>query len=387
MLNRNLFILSIGQIFSFTSPTVTVLLSGIIGSNLINIQYLATLPTALMIVGSAIGAPIAAKVMEIKGRRFGFIFSSILNSSASLICAYSLSFSSFAFFCLGNLLIGLSVSFILQYRFAATELVHKENIPRAISLILLLGIIAALLGTNIVSFTKDLFYKEFIGSYVALSILTIIPFFFFLFYNADNFSKKLVNKNKKSIKQLISNKHIQLAILSAGVGYITMSTLMTATPISMNVMHGYSIFSTGIVIQFHVIGMFLPSLFTGHLIKVYGHKNIILSGIFILFICIFINFNFVTYYGFLIGLILLGVGWNFLFVSGTSLLVISYDEDNKFLSQGLNDFVVFSSQAIGSLSAGFLLYLTSWKTLNLICIPLIIILLFYTLTSSFVKKQ
>ena len=85
---------------------------------------------------------------------------------------------------------------------------------------------------------------------------------------------------------------------------------MTATPISMNVMHGYSIFSTGIVIQFHVIGMFLPSLFTGHLIKVYGHKNIILSGIFILFICIFINFNFVSYYGFLIGLILLGVGWN-----------------------------------------------------------------------------
>jgi len=385
MLNRNLFILSIGQIFSFTSPTVTVLLSGIIGSKLIDIQYLATFPTALMIVGSAIGAPIAAKVMEIKGRRFGFIFSSILNSSASLMCAYSLSFSSFTFFSLGNLLIGLSVSFILQYRFAATEMVHKENIPRAISLILLLGIIAALLGTNIVSFTKDFFYIEFIGSYVSLSILTIVPFFFFLFYDADNLSKKSVNKNKKSIKQLLSNMHIQLAILSAGVGYITMSTLMTATPISMNVMHGYSIFSTGIVIQFHVIGMFLPSLFTGSLIKIYGHKNIILLGILILLICIFINFNFVSYYGFLIGLILLGVGWNFLFVSGTSLLVISYDEDNKFLSQGLNDFVVFSSQAIGSLSAGFLLYLTSWKSLNLICIPLILLLLFYSIRNPLKK--
>ena len=92
-----------------------------------------------------------------------------------------------------------------------------------------------------------------------------------------------------------------------------------------------------------------------------------------------------SYYGFLIGLILLGVGWNFLFVSGTSLLVISYDEDNKFLSQGLNDFVVFSSQAIGSLSAGFLLYLTSWKTLNLICIPLILLLLFYSIRSSMKK--
>ena len=123
-----------------------------------------------------------------------------------------------------------------------------------------------------------------------------------------------------------------------------------------------------------------------NLIKIYGHKNIIYSGIIILLICIFINFSFETYYGFMTGLILLGIGWNFLFISGTSLLVISYDDENKFLSQGLNDFVVFSTQAIGSLSAGFLLYLTSWKTLNLICIPMIIILLFYTLKSSFIKK-
>ncbi len=383
MISRNLLILSIGQIFSFTSPTVTVLLSGIVGSKLINIQYLATLPTALMILGSAIGAPIAAKTMEVKGRRFGFIFSSILNSLASMLCAYGLSISSFTVFCLGNLFIGLSVSFILQYRFAATELVDKENVPRAISLILLLGIFAALLGTNIVSFTKDLFFVEFIGSYISLSLLTIIPFFFFLFYDADKFFYKKSHYNKKSLLELLTNKHIQLAILSAGVGYITMSTLMTATPISMNVIHGYSIFSTGIVIQLHVVGMFLPSLFTGNLIKIFGHRNIILSGVFILLICIFINYNFETYYGFLIGLILLGIGWNFLFVSGTSLLVISYDEDNKFLSQGLNDFVVFSSQAIGSLSAGLLLYLTSWKTLNLICLPLILVLFFLTFKNNF----
>ena len=106
-----------------------------------------------------------------------------------------------------------------------------------------------------------------------------------------------------------------------------------------------------------------------------------------MFASIFIHFLFENYYGYMLGLVLLGVGWNFLFVSGTSLLVISYDEDNKFLSQGVNDFVVFSSQALGSLSAGFLLYLTSWKTLNLICIPLIIILSYYTLRSSFIKKQ
>ena len=386
MINKNLFILSVGQIFSFTSPTVTVLLSGIIGSTLIDIQYLSTFPTALMIVGTACGAPIASKIMEIKGRKFGFLFSSLLNSISALLCAYSISISSFYLFCIGNLLIGLSVSFVLQYRFAATELVKKENIPKAISLILLLGIVAALLGSNIVSFTKDLFTIEYVGSYISLALLTFVPFYFFLFYNVESKYKFNKRKNKKSIINLLSKKNIQLAMLSAGVGYITMSTLMTATPISMNVMHGYSIFSTGIVIQLHVIGMFLPSLFTGNLIKLYGHKYIILSGVFILLICIFVNYNFENYYGFLVGLILLGIGWNFLFVSGTSLLVISYDEDNKFLTQGLNDFVVFTSQAIGSLSAGFLLFLTGWKTLNLLCIPFIIILLIYSLNSTLIKR-
>lgn len=381
MLNKNLIILSIGQVFSFTSPTVTVLLSGIIGSQLINIKYLATLPTALMIVGTALGAPIASKIMEIKGRKFGFILSALINSIASLICAYSISILNFYLYCFANLFIGMSVSFILQYRFAATELVQKENIPKAISLILLLGIVAALLGSNIVSVTKDLFNAEFTGSYLSLSILTIIPLFFFLFYDHD--SRVITNKNSyKSILNLILNKNIQLAIFSASVGYITMSTLMTATPISMNIMHGYSIFSTGIVIQLHVVGMFLPSLITGSLIASYGHRKIIFIGIIILILCIATNFFFETYYGFLIGLILLGIGWNFLFVSGTSLLVVSYEEDNKFLSQGFNDFVVFTSQAIGSLSAGFLLYLTNWKTLNLICLPMIAFLLIFLVNNK-----
>jgi len=387
MINKNLFILSIGQVFSFTSPTVNVLLSGIIGSQLINIQYLATFPTALMIVGTAIGATIASKIMEIKGRKYGFILSSLLNSFSSLLCAFAISVSNFSIFCIGNLFIGLSLSFALQYRFAATELVKKENIPKAISLILLLGIVAALLGSNIVSFTKDLITTEYVGSYISLSLLTIVPFIFFLFYNVDANFKSENRNNKKSITDIISNKNIQLAILSAGVGYITMSTLMTATPISMNVMHGYSIFSTGIVIQLHVVAMFLPSLITGDLIKKFGHSNMIYTGLFFLFICILNNFLNQSYYGYMIGLILLGIGWNFLFVTGSSLLVISYKVEDKFKAQGLNDFVVFSTQSLGALSAGIILYVTNWKILNLFCIPLLLIVLYFSLVASKNKNQ
>ena len=382
MLNRNLFILSIGQIFSFTSPVVSVLLSGIIGAGMTNINYLATLPTALMIVGTAVGSLFASKIMKIKGRKFGFSLASIINSFFSLICAYAVLINSFNLFCIGNLAIGLSAAFAQQYRFAATESVETSNIPKAISLILLLVIVASLLGANIVSVTKDFYITTYVGSYIAMSLLTIIPFFFFLFYqNEDKVDQKEI-KSQKTIFQLLSNKNIQLSILSAGVGYTTMSTLMTATPISMKMMHGFSLFSTGIVLQLHVIGMFLPSLITGDLINKFGHKKMIYAGIIIMFSTIATHFVFETYYGYMIGLILLGVGWNFLFVSGTSLLVVSYNKEDKFLAQGLNDFVVFSSQSIGALSAGILLFSTSWKTLNLICLPLLILLLLFSLLNK-----
>jgi len=386
MLNRNLFILSIGQIFSFTSPVVSVLLSGIIGAGMTNVNYLATLPTALMIVGTAVGSLFASKIMKMKGRKFGFSLASIINSFFSLVCAYAVLINNFNLFCLGNLAIGLSVSFAQQYRFAATESVKTSNIPKAISLILLLGIVASLLGANIVSLTKEFYITTYVGSYLAMSLLTIIPFFFFLFYQNEKKIDEAQIKSQKTILELLSNKNIQLSILSAGVGYTIMSTLMTATPISMNMMHGFSLFSTGIILQLHVVGMFLPSLITGDLIKQFGHKKMIYAGIVIMFFTIVTHFTFETYYGYMIGLILLGVGWNFLFVTGTSLLVVSYNKEDKFLAQGLNDFVVFSSQSIGALSAGILLFSTSWKTLNLICLPLLILLLLFSLLNKKIKK-
>ena len=385
MLNKNLFILSVGQIFSFTSPVVSVLLSGIIGAGMTNINYLATLPTALMIVGTAVGSLFASKIMKMKGRKFGFSLASIINSLFSLVCAYAVYINSFGLFCMGNLAIGLSVSFAQQYRFAATECVDTANIPKAISLILLLGIVASLLGANIVSVTKDFYISTYVGSYIAMSLLTIIPFFFFLFYKNEDRINQTEIKSQKTIFELLSNKNIQLSILSAGVGYTTMSTLMTATPISMNMMNGFSLFFTGIVLQLHVIGMFLPSLITGDLIKKFGHKKMIYAGIAIMLTTIITHFTFETYFGFMVGLIFLGIGWNFLFVSGTSLLVVSYNKEDKFLAQGLNDFVVFSSQSIGALSAGIILFSTSWKTLNLICLPFLFLLLLFSLINN--KKK
>ncbi len=383
MYNKNFIVICLSSMISAFPPMIVVLLGGIITSKIMLKDSLATLPMTLMIIGIALSAPIASKLMSIWGRKKGFIFSSFLSTLALLLCSLSIYNQDFIIFALGNFLIGSSQAFSNQYRFAASESVSKEYIPRSISIILLLGIISALLSTNFSEYFKDYFPNYlFLGSYIFLSITAVVPIFILLFYD-ENVNIK--NKSKfqfKTIVSLIKNIKILQAIISAGFGYFIMAIIMTATPLHMHLVNNFTLFQTSIVIQFHVIGMFLPSLFSGDLVKKFGNTNIIYSGVIILFMSIIINISFDFYYSYLAGLILLGIGWNFLFVSGSSLLVVSYEEKDKFTAQGLNDFIVFSTQGIGALSAGFLLYYSNWKILNILCIPLLIVVAFVSFRAS-----
>ena len=383
MFNKNFIVICLSSMIAAFPPMIVVLLGGIITSKIMLKDSLATLPMTLMIIGIALSAPIASKLMSIWGRKKGFIFSSFLSTFALLLCSLSIYNQNFIIFAVGNFLIGSSQAFSNQYRFAASESVSNEYIPRSISIILLLGIISALLSTNFSEYFKDYFPNYlFLGSYIFLSITAVIPIFILLFYE-DNVNTK--NKSKfqfKTIVSLIKNIKILQAIISAGFGYFIMAIIMTATPLHMHLVNNFTLFQTSIVIQFHVIGMFLPSLFSGDLVKKFGNTNIIYSGVIILFMSIIINTSFDFYYSYLAGLILLGIGWNFLFVSGSSLLVVSYEEKDKFTAQGLNDFIVFSTQGIGALSAGFLLYYSNWKILNILCIPLLIIVIFVSFRAS-----
>ena len=383
MFNKNFIVICLSSMIAAFPPMIVVLLGGIITSKIMLKDSLATLPMTLMIIGIALSAPIASKLMSIWGRKKGFIFSSFLSTFALLLCSLSIYNQNFIIFAVGNFLIGSSQAFSNQYRFAASESVSKEYIPRSISIILLLGIISALLSTNFSEYFKDYFPDYlFLGSYIFLSITATIPIFILLFYE-DNVNIK--NKSKfqyKTIVSLLKNIKILQSIISAGFGYFIMAIIMTATPLHMHLVNNFTLFQTSIVIQFHVIGMFLPSLFSGDLVKKFGNTNIIYSGVIILFISIIINTSFDFYYSYLVGLILLGIGWNFLFVSGSSLLVVSYEEKDKFTAQGLNDFIVFSTQGIGALSAGFLLYYSNWKILNILCIPLLIIVALVSFRAS-----
>ena len=376
-MNRNLSLLVSSQVFAFTAATVTVFISGIIGSQLTPIKTLSTLPPSIYVVGTAAATIFAAKIMSIIGRRLGFIFSSLVGSIACLIGAYSIMIESFFIFCIAKFILGATMAFTHQYRFAAAESVEKEKAPKAISSLLLAGIVAAFLGISLSNYTKN-FVSDYlyVGSYLTLAILTLIPSFLLFFFRDTkevSFASHEENKSRNYLEFLSDPKFLQ-AITSAAFAYAVMSFLMTATPISMHIVHHLSLEKTGIVLQFHVLAMFLPSLFTGNLIKKFGYSYMMYAGVLFYILTILMSFFEPSFLNYFISLIFLGIGWNFLFISGTSLLVTTYKPEEKFKAQGFNDLLVFSSMAIASLSAGVLISLASWKTVNLFCIPFLILI-------------
>jgi len=382
-MNKNLSLLLLSQIFAFTAAPVTVFLSGIIGSKLSPIKSLATLPMALSVVGIALFAFFAAKLMSIIGRKFGFIYASIGTSLASLLTAYSIIIESFTLYNLGCFLIGGGIAFSHQYRFAAVEVVDKDFAPKAISIILLAGIGSAFIGPNIANFSKGIVLEHlYAGSYFALALLAISSVIFLLFYQEPKKSSNHLNKTGRSFFELVSQPRFLQALIASAFAYAVMTFLMTATPISMHLMEKISLSKTGFVIQFHIAAMFLPSLVTGNLIKRFGHSKIMHVGVLFFLVTIITSLFEQNFTNYLIALIFLGLGWNFLFISGTSLLVLCYREEEKFRAQGYNDLIVYSIQAIASLSAGVFLSLTSWKTMNLICLIFLIIITLSTLRAD-----
>ncbi len=387
-MNKNLFILTLCQIFSFTAAPVTVFLSGIIGSQISPIKSLATLPMSISVVGIAVGAVIAAKVMSLIGRKYGFILSSINNFLISILAAYSIMDQNFILFCFSNFFIGVGMAFTHQYRFAAAESVEKSMSSKAISIILFGGIISAFLGPSLANYSKDLVSENlYVGSYLALAILTFVPAILFLFYSSNTKVDTSLEYSGRSYLELFLQPRFLQAITASAFGYAIMTFLMTATPISMHVMENMSLSKTSVVIQFHVAAMFLPSLLTGYLIKKFGHSNIIYVGVLLYSITLLASIFEQNFYNYMFALIFLGLGWNFLFISGTSLLVLTYEEQEKFKAQGLNDFVVYSVHAIGSLSAGIFITLTNWKIMNLICIPFMILIILATIRAEILDKK
>ena len=389
-MNKNLSLLILSQVFGFTAANVTVFLSGIIGSQISPIKSLSTFPPSIYVVGIALSTIFAARIMSVIGRRLGFIFASIGSSLACLLAAFAVYNNNFIIFSLSCFFLGTGMAFIHQYRFAAAESVEKEKAPKAVSMLLLAGIVSAFIGISLANYTKDLISGYvYVGSYIALACLTIMPAIFLSFYKNLNEESNDTETNLKirSYKEFLSDPRFIQAMFAATFGYVVMAFLMTATPISMHFIQNISVDKVGIVIQFHVLGMFLPSLITGNLVNKFGYSKIMYGGVLFYILTIILSLFEPTFLNYFISLIFLGIGWNFLYISGTSLLVTTYSQHEKFKAQGFNDLVVFSATAIGSLSAGILISMTSWKIINFMCIPFLVLILFSIIRADKKKPQ
>jgi len=371
--DRNVWVLMLAGSLGMCIAPMIVFIGGIVGASLAPEASLATLPVAAIVVGTAVFVIPVSKLMQKFGRKPIFMASSLASSLSALGAAWAVSNHHFWGFIAAAVFLGGSLAVIQQYRFAAMESVPKEDTATAASVLLLGGLISALLGPELASLGKDIFEQPFVGSFCLLSIVCLMGGFCLIAYREKTVLETEEHGGGRPLSEIMSVPVFWVAVLAATIGYAVMSYIMTATPVSMHVMQAHSLEETKWVIQSHIFAMFMPSLFSGFLIKRFGPQKLMLVGLALYLVCIVLTLQGQDLMHYWAGLVVLGLGWNFLFVSGTVLLPQSYREQERFKVQGFNDFFVFGFQAFASLSSGVVIYTLGWNTLVVIALPFLLL--------------
>lgn len=368
---RNVAVLSLGQAVGVAGIATYVLLGGIIGAELGPSPTWATLPVALTVVGTLVSTIPAALLMKRIGRRLGFVLGLLAAGVAMLLAAGAVAWHSFALFGAGALLIGASGALVQQYRFAAAESVEERHAGRAVSLVLLGGIAAGYLGPELTRFSKDwLAIGEYAGSFVSVAALyALMAVVMLSFFKNVAPRQAEASGGERPLRQIVGQPTYLTAVAAGAVAYAVMSFVMTATPIHLHTAHGYDLKQTTWVIQSHIMAMFLPSLISGLLLERLGIRRVMGLGAVFMVASILLGMISLELGQFWGALVMLGFGWNLLFVGATVLLGQSYQPAERFKAQGANDLVIFGSQALASLLSGTVLFYGNWDLLNLICLP------------------
>lgn len=371
---RNLAIL-IGAQLCFTSGSVLlVTIGGIVGSRIAPSPNLATLPVSLMVLGTAAMTVPAAMLMQRFGRRFGFCGASVLGLVAALIGAEALGSDAFWGFAAAALGVGATLAFAQQFRFAAAESVTPERAGQAISLILLGSIGGALLGPELVARSALLDpERPFRFAMFALAGLHVLAgAMLALLREGQQVDAKVDEVPARPLAEVVRQPLFLTAVAGGVVGQGVMTYLMTATPVSMHVVEGHDIAETAGVIRAHVVAMYAPSLASAVLIGRFGARRMMAAGVFAMLLTIALGLlgREVMHYWW--ALVLLGIGWNFLFVGGTTLLVGTYRSSERFRAQAVNDFSVFGTSAMASLAAGSVMLAFGWVALLVSALPALV---------------
>lgn len=383
----NVWLLAITYALVMSLGAVVVFIGGLVGTELAPIANLATLPVAALTIGTATTVVPVTMLMKKIGRKASFIGIISFSVFIALLAAYSIQIHSFYLFCLSVYFLGITAACTQQFRFAAIESVQPENIARAAASVLLGGIAAAYIGPEIALLGINLFSVTYVGSFILLAGLFIIGLLVILGFKNQKITELKTTDEVRPLKQISKQKVFWVAILSAAIGYAVMSFVMTATPVSMHTMDGHSLNDTKWVIQSHILAMFLPSLIAAWIIKKLGLTKMIFSGLFAYLVCIGIAFSGHSVIHYWVSLILLGIGWNFLFIGGTTLLPQSYKPAERFKVQAFNEFIVFGAQAVASLSAGWFVFAIGWEFMLLLNIPFILFQFIITIRWILAKRR
>ena len=353
-----------------------VILGGIIGSALSTNKAFATLPLSMMVITIAATTIPATMLMKKVGRRKGFALSSVSAAVALVLATLALKESSFLLFNIAAMIFGINMAFTQQYRYAAAESVESRYVPRAISLVLIGSIGAAFVGKELA--TRGQYWIadiQYAGTMILLSMMFVIQaILFFAMAPAKDYVDPGEPQSERSVGEIIRQPVFIAAVMGATAGVGLMTLIMTATPISMHINNGYSLEQTADVIQVHMLGMYVPSLFAGFLIEKFGVLRIMFIGALGLIATSIIGLQGHAVMHYWWALLLLGIGWNFLFVGGTTMLTYTYSMAERFRAQAVNEFLVFGASASASLLAGTVMYFFGWEKLMLIPIPLLMIL-------------
>ncbi len=362
-MNFSLILLTLCQGFFLINNVTFIAINGLVGLNLAPSAWMATLPITGFVAGGALSAALVAKHQRAWGRQRTFQAGLLVAVASTALCAYAAATRNFWLLVLGTVIAGYYNANAGLYRFAATELVTPTFKERAISWVLAGGIIGAVVGPNLASATRDSLSVPFAGAYAALAVVALMSFAVMSFIQFPPLPLPSAARPGRPLREIARQPVFIVAVIGCSLGYGVMNLLMAATPIAMaQCSHPFK--SAALVLEWHVLAMFVPSFFTGSLIKRFGALPIMAVGVVLNFICIAVALSGVDVMQFLVALAMLGLGWNFLYIGGTTLFTEAYRPEEKTTAQAAMDFCVFSTMTVTSFASGALITTQGWTWLN-----------------------
>jgi MFS family permease len=363
-MNRHLLLLTLCQGFFLTNNVTFIAINGLVGLALAPTPWMATLPVTGYVTGGALAAALVARHQRRFGRRLAFQIGTLVAALASALCAYAAWSQNFWLLVIATVIAGYYNANAQLYRFAATELAAPEYKEKAISWVLAGGILGAVAGPNLASAARDWFAVAFVGAYAVLAGLALLACLTLAFIRFPPLPAPHPARPGRPLAEIARQPVFIVAVAAAALGYGVMNLLMAATPIAMQQCH-HPFSAAALVLEWHVLGMFVPSFFTGGLVKRFGATRVMWAGVVLNAGCIAVALTGIDLMQFLIALTALGVGWNFLFIGATALVTDAYRPEEKTTAQAAMDGTVMTTMAITSFSSGALITTQGWTWLNL----------------------